>query len=179
MPAEVYNQTPSQPADFTAVPVNDTDLKVRLSWTNPTATLDGTALEAIEQVVVLRDNKVIATLTDVAPGATLEFEDATVPRFDVFHYAVYVVANGRVGKHANAMKVLVGPSCTWRIIMTTTNLQGWEGGTITAYSATGREITSMTVRNGQSAGFCHQGCDWPHRIFLFGLFRRLACRRFL
>jgi hypothetical protein len=145
VPAEVYNQTPSQPADFTAVPVNDTDLKVRLSWTNPTATLDGTALEAIEQVIVLRDNEVIATLTDVAPGATLEFEDAAVPRFDVFHYAVYVVANGRVGKHANAMKVLVGPSCTWRIIMTTTNLQGWEGGTITAYSATGREITSMTV----------------------------------
>ena len=145
VPAEVYNQTPSQPADFTAVPVNDTDLKVRLSWTNPTATLDGTALEAIEQVIVLRDNVVIATLTDVVPGAMLEFEDAAVPRFDVFHYAVYVVANGRVGKHANAMKVLVGPSCTWRIIMTTTNLQGWEGGTITAYSATGREITSMTV----------------------------------
>ena len=145
VPAEVYNQTPSQPADFTAVPVNDTDLKVRLSWTNPTATLDGTSLEAIEQVIVLRDNKVIATLTDVTPGATLEFEDAAVPRFDVFHYAVYVVANGRVGKHANAMKVLVGPSCTWRIIMTTTNLQGWEGGTITAYSVTGREITSMTV----------------------------------
>ena len=145
VPAEVYNQTPSQPADFTAVSVNDTDLKVRLSWTNPTATLDGTSLEAIEQVIVLRDNEVIATLTDVVPGATLEFEDATVPRFDVFHYAVYVVANGRVGKHANAMKVLVGPSCTWRIIMTTANLQGWNGGTITAYSATGREITSMTV----------------------------------
>ena len=145
VPAEVYNQTPSQPADFTAVPVNDTDLKVRLSWTNPTATLDGTSLEAIEQVIVLRDNEVIATLTDVAPGVTLEFEDAAVPRFDVFHYAVYVVANGRVGKHANAMKVLVGPSCAWRVIMTTTNLQGWEGGTITAYSATGREIASMTV----------------------------------
>ena len=145
VPAEVYNQTPSQPADFTTVPVNDTDLKVRLSWTNPTATLDGTSLEAIEQVIVLRDNEVIATLTDVVPGATLEFEDVAVPRFDVFHYAVYVVANGRVGKHANAMKVLVGPSCTWRIIMTTANLQGWNGGTITAYSATGREITSMTV----------------------------------
>ena len=145
VPAEVYNQTPSEPADFTAVPVNDTDLKVRLSWTNPTFTLGGTALETIEQVIVLRDNEVIATLTDVVPGATLEFEDAGVPSFDVFHYAVYVVANGRVGKHANVMKVLVGPSCAWRVIMTTSNWQGWEGGTITAYSATGREITSMTV----------------------------------
>ena len=145
VPAEVYNQTPSEPADFTAVPVSDADLKVRLSWTNPTATLDGTAIEAIEQVVVLRDNEVIATLTDVAPGATLEFEDAGVPRFDVFHYAVYIVADGRVGKHANAMKVLVGPSCPWRIILNTNNFQGFNGGAITAYSATGREITNMTV----------------------------------
>ena len=147
VPAEVYNQTPSLPVDFTAVPVSDTDLKVHLTWTNPTTTLDGTALETIEQVVVLRDNEVIATMTDVAPGATLEFEDAGVPRYDVFHYAVYVVANGRVGKHANIMKVAVGPSCDWRVIMTSNENQGWKGGIITVYSPTGREITSMTTTN--------------------------------
>ena len=147
VPAEVYNQTPSLPGDFTAVPVSDTDLKVHLTWTNPTTTLDGTALETIEQVVVLRDNEVIATMTDVAPGTTLEFEDAGVPRYDVFHYAVYVVANGRVGKHANIMKVAVGPSCDWRVIMTSNDSQGWKGGIITVYSPTGREITSMTTTN--------------------------------
>ena len=145
VPAEVYDQTPSAPSDFTAVPVNDTDLKVHLSWTNPTSTLDGTALEDIEQVVVLRDNEVIATLTDVAPGATLEIEDAAVPRYDVFHYAVYVVANDRVGKHANVMKVLVGPSCSWRVIMNTNSFQGWKGGAITVYSVTGRELTHITT----------------------------------
>lgn len=147
VPAEVYNQTPSLPTDFTAVPVSDTDLKVHLSWTNPTTTLDGTTLETIEQVVVLRDNEVIAILTDVTPGATLEFEDAGVPRYDVFHYAVYAVANGRVGKHANIMKVAVGPSCDWRVIMTSNDSQGWKGGTLRVYSPTGREITSMTATN--------------------------------
>jgi hypothetical protein len=145
VPAEIYDQTPSAPSNFTAVPVNDTDLKVHLSWTNSTSTLDGTVLEDIEQVVVLRDNEVIATLTDVAPGASLEIEDATVPRYDVFHYAVYVVANGRVGKHANVMKVLVGPSCSWRVIMNTNSFQGWKGGTITVYSVTGRELTHITT----------------------------------
>lgn len=144
VPAEVYNQTPSEPTGFTAVPTNDTDLKVRLSWANPTTTLDGTALDAIEQVVVLRDNKIIGTLTDVAPGATLEFEDTDVPRYDVYHYAVYVVANSRVGKHANVMKVVVGPTCNWKIIMTSTDMQGWKGGYVTVYSATGREITRTT-----------------------------------
>ena len=145
VPAEVYNTTPSMPDGFTAIPVGDAELKVRLSWTNPTTTLDGTALDVIEQVIVLRDNEIIATLTDVTPGATLEFEDCSVPRFDVFHYAVYAVANNRVGKHANVMQTLVGPTCDWRVIMTSNESQGWKGGTLMVYSPTGREITRMTT----------------------------------
>ena len=145
VPSEVYNQTPSAPVDFTAVPVSDTELKVRLNWINPTTTLDGTPIDVIEQVLVLRDNEVVATLTDVTPGAMMEFEDANVPRYDVFHYAVYVVTNGRVGKHANVMKVMVGPSCNWRIIMTSNDIQGWKGGMLTVCTATGREITRMTT----------------------------------
>ena len=144
VPSEVYNQTPAAPVDFTAVPVSDTDLKVRLSWTNPTTTLDGSTIETIERVVVLRDNEVVATLTDVTPGAILEFEDDGVPRYDVFHYAVYAVANGRVGKHANVTNIMTGPSCNWQVIMTTTNFQGWNGAAISVYSATGREMVRMT-----------------------------------
>ena len=148
VPAEVYNQTPAIPVDFVANRTSDSDLKVHLSWTNPTTTLDGSALETLEQVVVLRDNEVIATLTDVTPGAIMEFEDVSVPYYDVFHYAVYVVANGRVGKHANVMKALVGPSCQWKVLMTSNDMQGWKGGYISVYSATGREITDhMTSPN--------------------------------
>ena len=145
VPAWVYNQTPSMPSDFTAVPTSETDLKVHLNWINPTTTLDGTALDAIEQVVVLRDNEVIATLTDVTPGAAMEIEDANVPRYDVYHYAVYAVANGRVGKHANVMKVLVGPTCQWKIIMTTNSFQGWFGGYISVYNTTGQELGRYTM----------------------------------
>jgi len=150
VPAEVYNQTPSLPTDFTAVPTSDTDLKVRLNWTNPTTTLDGTNLNTIEQVVVLRDNEIIATLTDVAPGMAMEIVDADVPRYDIYHYAVYAVANGRVGKHANVMQVQVGPSCAWQILMTTTSFQGWRGGYISIYNATGRELAQFTMNS--SAG---------------------------
>ena len=145
VPTEVYNQTPSMPADFVATPVSDTDLKVHLSWINPGTTLDGTSLTELESVVVLRDNEIIATLTDVTPGAAMEFEDNTLPRYDVFHYAVYAVANGRIGKHANIMKVLVGPSCAWQVIMNTNSFQGWKGATITVSTPTGREIVRMTT----------------------------------
>ena len=145
VPSWVYNQTPSVPTDFTALPTSDTDLKVHLNWTNPTTTLDGTALNAIEQVVVLRDNEIIATLTDVTPGAAMEIEDVNVPRYDIYHYAVYAVANDRVGKHANVMKVLVGPTCQWKIIMTTNSFQGWFGGCINVYNTTGQVLGSYTM----------------------------------
>ena len=93
----------------------------------------------------MRDNEVIATLSDVNPGATLEYEDADVPRYDVYHYAVYAVANGRVGKHANMMKVMVGPSCPWKIIMTTNSFQGWRGGYVSAYNMGGQELGHYTM----------------------------------
>ena len=153
VPAPVYNQTPSVPIDFTVVPVSDTDLKTTLRWTNPTTTLKGDALNNIEQVVVLRDNVIINTLTDVSPGQTIEIEDADVPRYDMYHYAVYVVANGRVGKHANVHNVMVGPTCEWKIILTTTSFQGWKGGHITVYNNSGHEVAQYTMTSSTAISF--------------------------
>ena len=145
VPEPVYNQTPVAPTDFTVTPVSETELKTTLRWTNPTTTLNGIDLADIEQIIVLRDNEIIQTLTDVAPGQTIEIVDADVPRYDVYHYAIYVVANGRVGKHANATQVQVGPSCQWQIIMTTNSFQGWKGGCLTVYNNSGHEITRCTM----------------------------------
>ena len=150
VPEPVYNNTPSAPTNFNVTPVSDTELRTRLSWTNPTTTLDGTSLTSIERVVVLRDNVVIQTLTDVAPGAAMEIEDADVPRYDVYHYAVYAQANGRVGKHANKMQVVVGPTCNWQFLLTTTSFQGWRGGHISVYNTSGHELMQLTMNT--SAG---------------------------
>ena len=145
VPAPVYNQTPMAPTEFTATPTSDTDLKVHLSWTNPTTTLDGTPLSSIDRVELMRDNEIIVTFPYATPGQTIEIEDTDVPRYDVYHYAVYVVANERVGKHANVMDVMVGPACPWQIIMTTNSFQGWLGGHISVYNATGHEIGQFTT----------------------------------
>lgn len=150
VPSPVYNGTPMAPVDFTATSISETELKVSLSWTNPTTTLDGTNLTDIEQVVVLRDNQIIQTLTDVTPGQTIEIMDNNVPRYDVYHYAVYAIANGRIGKHANVMQVQVGPSCNWQILMTTTSFQGWRGGYISVYNNTGHKLEQFTMTS--SAG---------------------------
>jgi len=153
VPAEVYNQTPSEPYNLQARTESDAELRTILTWTNPTTTLNTDTLTSIEEIVVLRDNEIIATMTDVMPGAFMEFEDTDVPRYDVFHYAVYAVANGRIGKHANVMRVLVGPYCNWKVIITSNDSQGWRGGYLTAYSATGRVIWTMTSTNSVPAQF--------------------------
>lgn len=144
VPAEVYAQTPVAPADFTVTPASDTELKTVLQWTNPVATLTGTPLSSIEEVLVLRDNRVIQTLTDVAPGDAVTIEDTEVPRYDVFHYTVYVRANGRLGKHAD-VQVFVGPSCTWKLVMSSSDYNGWKGGRITIYNGAGHDVGHCTM----------------------------------
>ena len=153
VPAEVYNQTPSEPYNLQVRTDSDVELRTILTWTNPTTTLNADPLTSIEQIVVLRDNEIIATMTDVTPGAVMEFEDVNVPRYDVFHYAVYAVANGRVGKHANVERAMVGPYCNWRVILTSNDTQGWKGGYLSAYSATGRVIWTVTSTNSVPAQF--------------------------
>lgn len=145
VPATVYNQTPSAPTGFTAVVPSNTELRAVLHWTNPTTTLDNTPISDIEQVIVMRDNQVIQVFTEAQPGSVMEFDDTDVPYYGVFEYAVYVVAGGRNGKHAYALDVNVGPTCEWKVVMTTTNFQGWNGGSISVYNNVGYKLAQVTM----------------------------------
>ena len=147
VPAPVYNQTPVAPAEFVAEALSFEDLKTNLHWINPSVTLDGTPLDAIDQIVVLRNNEVIRTFEGVNPGIYMEMDDDDVPCYGIYHYAVYAVANGRVGKHANVMDAMVGPTCPWQIIMSTNSFQGWQGGCITVYNNSGSVVAQATTNS--------------------------------
>ena len=145
VPAEVYDQTPQTPTDFSVeVPIN-TELRTVLHWVNPTTTLDNTPIAAIDQIVVMRNNQILQVLTGMAPGEAVEIEDTDVPYYDVYEYAVYAVANGRGGKHAYALDVTVGPTCQWKVVMSSTNYHGWEGGYISVYNNAGHEVGQCTL----------------------------------
>ena len=146
VPATVYDQTPDAPADFTVVPASETDLRTVLHWSNPSVTLNGTPLSSIEEVVVMRDGEVIQTFTDVTPGTAMEMEDNEVPRFDLFHYTLYVKANGRNGRHVH-FNVSVGPSCTWTVLMSSTDYHGWNGGAIAVYNGAGHDVAHCTLES--------------------------------
>ena len=144
VPVNVYNSTPKAPTNFTVTPIAVDELKTTLTWTNPTTTLNNTSLSAIDQIVVVRDGRIIYTEDNVTPGATMTIMDNEVPRFDVFNYEVYAVCNGRHGRVAYADNVSVGPTCSWKIIMTSEAMDGYRGALIRAYNAAGREVAQVT-----------------------------------
>lgn len=147
VPAEIYAATPNVPTDLNVVPATDGALMASLTWKNPTLTLTNQNLSAIDQIVVERNGVVVYIEENVTPGAEMAFVDETVPYYDVFDYAVYAVVNGQRGASAVVTKVLVAPSCDWKIIMQSTGFQGWNGGYVSLYSSTGREIRRMTTTN--------------------------------
>ena len=153
VPAEIYSATANAPTDMNVVPANDGTLTASISWKNPSITLTNVPLTAIDQIVVARNGEVIFTEDNVTPGVEMSFVDESVPYFDVFDYAVYAIINGQHGASARAEKVLVAPTCDWKIIMQSSAFQGWNGGYVSLYSATGKEIQRFTITSSVPSTF--------------------------
>ena len=147
VPAEVYSATSNAPTNMNVVPANDGSLTATVTWKNPTQSLTNAPLTAIDQIVVARNGQVVFTEDNVAPGAEMSFVDESVPYYDVFDYVVYAVINGQRGASAKVDKVLVAPTCDWKIIMQSSAFQGWDGGYVSLYSSTGKEIQRFTTTN--------------------------------
>jgi Peptidase C10 family. len=164
VPAEVYDNTPSAPTDLIVVPDSDVALSASISWKNPTTTLNGEALNAIDEIVVMRNSEIIYTQSNVVPGEEMSIIDSSVPLYDVYKYSVYAV-HGRHGKVAIAKNISFGPSCEWNILMNTTSFQGFRGGYISLYNATGKEVARVTTT---TAGTLTQNVTVPLGQVSFG-----------
>lgn len=114
-----------------------------VSWTNPTTSLDGTTLENIEQVVLLRNDQEIFSQSNVTPGEVMTFED-NVPDYDCYTYRIYFMSNGAKGRAAE-FRYQYGPTCTWKVVGQTTNFQGWNGGKIQVKNRFGSVIQEVTM----------------------------------
>ena len=145
VPAAVYAATASAPTNMDVIAATDGSLSASLTWKNPTLTLTNASLVSIDQIVVERNGQVIYTEDNVTPGENMSFVDETVPYYDCFDYAVYAIIGGQRGASAKVNKVLVAPTCEWKIIMQSSAFQGWNGGYVSLYSGTGREIQRFTI----------------------------------
>lgn len=114
-----------------------------VSWTNPTTSLDGTTLENIEQVVLLRNDQEIFSQANVTPGEVMTFED-NVSEYDCYTYRIYFMSNGAKGRAAE-FRYQYGPTCTWKVVGQTTNFQGWNGGKIQVKNRFGSVLQEVTM----------------------------------
>jgi len=143
VPDYVYNQMPKAPEGLSVSIDNDVSLTGHLSWTNPTETVTGEALTSIDKMLVKRNGKVVGEITDVIPGQAMTYDDV-VPFFDQFEYIVQAVVNDNYGRTTTTSAVF-GPYCDWKVIMTSSGFQGWDGGGITVQNAAGSYIDFLTT----------------------------------
>ena len=145
IPDYVYNGLIPATTDLEVIAENAHSKKGVVTWTNPTVALDGSTLNNIEEVVLLRNDQQIFSQSNVTPGEVMSFEDE-VPNYDCYTYTVYFMSNGVKGRHAD-YKCQYGPTCTWKVIGQTTNFQGWNGGKIQVKNSYGTVINEITMTN--------------------------------
>ena len=71
---------PSEVTNITITPDSNAELKASITFTPPTTKADGTPLDNLEGVKVLRNGTQIADLTDVKAGKPYTYEDKTVEK---------------------------------------------------------------------------------------------------
>lgn len=145
IPDYVYDGLIPAATDLAVVSENAHSKKGIISWTNPTTSLDGTVLENIDQVVLLRNDQQIFSQSNVTPGEVMRFED-NVTNYDCYNYCVYFMSNGAKG-HLAEVKYQYGPTCTWKIVGQTTNFQGWNSGKILVKNSYGTVMQEVTMSN--------------------------------
>lgn len=143
IPDYVYNGLIPAVENLSIESENANSKKGIVTWTNPVVSMDGTALENIDQVVLLRNGEQIFSQNNVVPGEAMSFED-NVNDFDSYSYRLYFVSNGQKGRFADA-SFQYGPTCTWKIIGQTSNFQGWNGGKVQVLNSFGTIIDEVVM----------------------------------
>ena len=150
VPAGVFVNVSKAPNYFTAVPNGDEGFSVTLSWTNPTATLEGAVMESIDEMVVMRDGIAIQRFENPAPGEAMTFVDEAGLPVTV-NYTVHAVYNGIDGRKAHADGINLGPACHWTVNLTTGQETGWGDGVLTLLNSSGVVLAELTATRAEES----------------------------
>ena len=145
VPDYVYDAMVPAITTMTAAPANAITTTVNVSWTVPTQSESGATLETIAQIVLKRNGTTIQTFENVQPGTTMSYED-NVEDYGAYEYTIAGINNNIEGEEFSQV-VIVGPSCTWKAVGTTTNFQGWNGGMFKFVSPSGIVFKNVTMTN--------------------------------
>lgn len=116
---------------------------VNVTFTVPTIAESGATLTSIEKITIKRNGTLIKTFNNPQPGEQLTYEDE-VPEYGFYKYTISGENNNIEGKQYSTFAV-VGPNCTWKVVCTTTNFQGWNGGVLRFVDANGMVFKTVTM----------------------------------
>ena len=142
---DVYYSRPDSVANMLASEEASLDA-VRLSWTNPTLTVDGSDLTSITSVTIRRNFEEIAVLTDAQVGADMEYEDNGLEP-GLYEYAIHVTNEAGISR-TTYRSVLVGEKCSVVFQLHDDGGDGWKGAAISVTSESGQRIAIITMTEG-------------------------------
>ena len=149
VPADVFVHAAKAPDGFMAVPNGDDEFSVTLSWTNPSTTLGGQALEAIDLIEIMRDGEVVCSIENPVPGEPMNYVDLAGKPISV-DYSIHAICQGVNGRMAWAKGINLGPACEWTVVLTSGNTNGWGDGAITFVNASGVTVAELSAEKGES-----------------------------
>ena len=150
VPAEVFVNVAKAPDYFVAAPNGDEGFSVTMTWTNPTATIEGAPIETIDEVVVMRDGVAIQSFENPTPGATMTFVDEAGLPITV-NYTVHAVYNGIDGRKAHADGINLGPACHWTVNLKTDQESGWGNGVLTLKNSSGVVLAELSASHSEDS----------------------------
>ena len=142
---DVYYSRPDSVANMLASEEASLDA-VRLSWTNPTLTVDGSDLTSITSITIRRNFEVIAELTDAQVGADMEYQDNGLEP-GLYEYTIYVTNEAGISR-TTYRSVLVGEKCNVVFQLHDNGGNGWKGAAISVTSESGQRIAIVTMTEG-------------------------------
>ena len=145
IPDYVYDAMVPAITNMTAAPVDAITKTVDVNFTLPTQSMSGVALTSAEQVVLKRNGVTIHTFNNVQAGESMTYEDV-VADYGAYEYTIVGYNNNQAGEDYSQIAI-VGPNCTWKVVGTTTNFQGWNGGMLKFVGANGTVFKKVTMSN--------------------------------
>ena len=149
VPAGVFANTMKAPDCFTASPNGDDQFSVTLSWVNPTSTVQGTPMETIDQIVVMRGDLEVQRFDNPTPGEAMSYGDVVGQPITV-DYSVYAVCQGHGGRKAHVKGINLGPTCPWTVNLTSSDAQGWKEGLLSIVNSNGVVVAEITADRGEA-----------------------------
>ena len=143
--SDEYAQRPDSVTNMQVIE-NNNFKGVKLQWTNPTLTVEGSDLSSITSVTIRRNFEVIAELTDAQVGADMEFEDNDLEP-GLYEYAIFVTNEAGISRTAYR-SILVGEKCDVTFVLHDDGGNGWKGAAISVTSESGQRIAIIGMSEG-------------------------------